>query len=585
MPDLNVEFDVPASMRDGATLRANILRPSELTASDASYPVILLRTPYDKNMSTTTSWLDSVRLARSGYIVVIQDVRGRFASDGEFGFMDSSAEANDGYDTVEWAARLPGANGKVGMAGSSYAGDVQWAAASQQPPHLRAIMPMVINDDPCNGRVWRNGAYELGSRTHWLVNTIAFNYTKRRLAGAPAAELQQAFAAIAAVGDGLPAAGFWSLPLGELAPLKELGIPLDVLKRGFDRAAFAPRAVRAFYRQVRVPAYNLGGWYDIFGQGTLNNFRYLRNDGSTPEARQSKLLVGPWTHWVQSNVVGDVDFGLRAGSGFVDLSFDMTALAQRWFDHWLKGIDTGITNEPPVKLFIMGANCWRSEQEWPLARTQYTPFYLHSAGRANTLLGDGVLSADAPAIEASDRYVYDPLNPVRTLGGAMMFSPTFGQGAKDQRPIEQRQDVLVYSSAPLQQDIEVTGPVTVALWAASDAADTDFVARLVDVHPDGFAQNLTDGIIRARYRNGDAEELLEPGKAYKFTIDLWSTANVFKRGHRIRLDVTSSNFPRWDRNPNTGHPFGADAMTRPAVQTILHDSEHPSQVILPVIPA
>jgi putative CocE/NonD family hydrolase len=259
----------------------------------------------------------------------------------------------------------------------------------------------------------------------------------------------------------------------------------------------------------------------------------------------------------------------------MNLQTDMTGLTQRWFDYWLKGIDNGVTQEPPVKLFVMGANIWRDEQAWPLARAQLTPFYLREGG---------VLTAQPPADEPPDRYTYDPADPTPTAGGSLLMSPMFGPGAKDQRSAEARADVLSYTSAPLEHDTEVTGPLLVRLWAASDAPDTDFVARLVDVYPDGFAQALADGIIRARYRNGDAPELLEPGRPYQFTINLWATANVFKAGHRIRLDIASASFPRWDRNPNTGAPFGSDARMRPARQTILHDAAHPSHIELPIIP-
>ena len=434
MSGLNVEFDVPATMRDGAVLRANIFRP----AGDEKHPVVLLRTPYGKNFVTTSPWLDAVRLARSGYMVIIQDVRGRFASEGEFGFMDSSGEARDGYDTVEWASQLPQASGAVGMAGSSYVGDVQWAAASLQPPHLKAIMPMVITDDPCNGRIWRGGAMELGSRAHWLVNTIALNQAQRRNASSSAAEQsaaeqKEAVEQIAAEVDALIAQGYWSLPLADFAPLARLGLPLDAIRRGYDQAHYHPLAVSHFYPQVTVPAFNVGGWYDLFGQGTINNYRLLRRQGRTPQARQNKLLIGPWAHVNQSNVVGDLDFGFRSTAGFMDLKTDMTSLAQRWFDYWLKGIDNGITGEPPIKLFIMGANRWRDEHEWPLERTRYTPYFLHSAGKANTLQGDGALATAQPGSELADRFTYDPEHPVPTLGGAILMNATYGPGVKDQR--------------------------------------------------------------------------------------------------------------------------------------------------------
>jgi hypothetical protein len=280
-----------------------------------------------------------------------------------------------------------------------------------------------------------------------------------------------------------------------------------------------------------------------------------------------------------------VYFGYGSSAALINLQIDFMSLQLRWFDRWLKGQDNGVDREAPVKLFVMGANVWRDEQEWPLSRAVPTPFYLHSSGQANSLDGDGSLSQKAPEDESADHFTYDPANPVPTLGGSLLMPATYRSGPRDQRPIEQREDVLVFTSAPLEQDLEVTGPVSVTLWASSSAPDTDFVARLVDVHPDGFARNLTDGIIRARYRNGlDVPELLTPGQAYQFTIDLWATSNVFLAGHRIRLDITSSNFPRWDRNLNTGNAIGVDAEGRRATQTILHTRQHPSYVLLPVVP-
>ncbi|MBO0796235.1 MAG: CocE/NonD family hydrolase, partial [Ktedonobacteraceae bacterium] len=329
------------------------------------------------------------------------------------------------------------------------------------------------------------------------------------------------------------------------------------------------------------------GWYDIFLKGTIANFKTMREHGSTLQARQSKLIIGPWTHGGVTNPIGEMNFGFASTAGFIDLKIDFISLQLRWFDHWLKGVENGIQDEPPIKLFVMGANVWRDEHEWPLARAVETRYYLHSEGHANTLNGDGTLSITSPQEEPSDQYHYDPNNPIITHGGALLMSPEYPAGPRDQRQTESREDVLVYSTPPLEEDVEVTGPVTVHLWANSSAPDTDFVARLVDVHPDGYAQNLTDGIIRARYRNfeqGEAPSLIEPGRAYEYEIDLWATSNLFKKGHRIRLDVTSSNFPRWDRNPNTGHDFGSDDEVQVAQQTILHDAEHPSYVVLPIIP-
>ncbi len=313
----------------------------------------------------------------------------------------------------------------------------------------------------------------------------------------------------------------------------------------------------------------------------------MRQHGSTPEARQSKLLIGPWTHGGFMNPIGELNFGFGASAAFINLQIDFLSLQLRWFDHFLKGAENGITDEAPIKLFVMGANVWRDEQEWPLARAVETHYYLHSNGHANSLRGDGLLSTETPATETPDQYAYDPAHPVMAHGGALLLSPEFRAGPLDQTATESREDVLVYTTPVLEQDVEVTGPISVHLWAVSSAPDTDFVARLVDVYPNGYAQNLTDGIIRARYRDfskGEKPTLIEPGKPYEYEIDLWATSNVFKQGHRIRLDITSSSFPRWDRNPNTGHDLGADAELAIAQQTILHDADHPSHVVLPIVP-
>jgi uncharacterized protein len=569
---ISVDFDVPAIMRDGVVLRANIFRP----ASEGPYPVALTRTPYGKDFASVTPFLDAVRLARAGYIVVIQDVRGRFRSEGEW--KPFANEAADGYDTVEWAARLPGSNGSVGMFGASYFGFTQWMAAKESPPSLKAIVPSITWADVRDGVFWRGGAFELGTHALWHIATIALDILLKRYQSAPPQELAGALARLVREIDRLSVAGYRALPLKDFEPLKAVGMEgaiNEIVEHADNAAYYAPFSIAEAYEQVRVPALNVGGWYDIFTQGTLQNFSALRSAGSTPAARQSKVLVGPWSHVNYTSTVGDVDFGFISSAAFINLQTDLTGLTQRWFDYWLKGIDNGVAQEPPVKIFVMGDNVWRDEQEWPLARARATPFYLHSGG---------ALSAEPPGDEPPDHYTYDPSDPTPTLGGNLLMHPRFGPGAKDQRATEARPDVLSYTSAALDGDTEVTGPLVARLWAASDAPDTDFVARLVDVHPDGFAQNLADGIVRARYRGGDAPELLEPGRPYEFTIDLWATANVFKAGHRIRIDIASASFPRWNRNPNTGAPFGSGTELRPARQTILHDAAHPSHIVLPVVP-
>jgi putative CocE/NonD family hydrolase len=582
---VSVDFDVPAKMRDGVVLRANVYRP----IGEGQWPVLLTRLPYGKDLPLGTSLMDPTQVARRGYVVIVQDTRGRSTSEGEWDPMRN--EILDGEDSVAWAAQLPYSNGDVGMYGISYFGFTQWAAAIQRPAALKAMIPVMTWNDPLNGVLFRGGALELGTGASWQL-MMGLDVLLRRYRGDPdPRKLGGALYMLTKEMDALAKQGYWSLPLKEFGPLKRNDVApvfFESMESPMDRKPADPLTILGRHEQVTVPTFNIGGWYDIFLQDTLENFRIMRTQGSTPEARQSKLLIGPWAHGVFTNPIGELDFGFASSAALIDLRIDFVSLQLRWFDTFLKGIDTGMLNEAPIKLFVMGANVWRDEQEWPLARAVEMRYYLHSQGHANTLHGDGELSTDVPEAEPTDAYVYDPDKPVITRGGALLMTPEFRPGPFDQSSVESREEVLVYSTPVLEQDIEVTGPVKVHLWAISSAPDTDFVARLVDVHPDGYAQNLTDGIIRARYRNFSQrgeEELIEPGKVYEYEIDLWATSNLFKQGHRIRLDVTSSNFPRWDRNPNTGHAFGEDSEVVVAQQTILHDAAHPSYMLLPLVPA
>lgn len=566
---ITVEFNVPARMRDGTILRANIYRP----AGEGRWPVLLTRLPYGKDFPLGSAALDPVQAARRGYVVIVQDTRGRAASDGDWvPFRD---EGDDGEATLAWAAALPCADGQVGMYGVSYFGFTQWAAAVRQPPALKAIVPGVTWADPFDGLFFRGGAVELGTVANWLLGMGLDTLFRRH--GQNPAELGPAVAALCRAMDALGPTGYWALPLGSFAPLRRpevAPILFEVLPAGLDRSqpAVAATSLLGRHTQVLAPSLNLGGWYDIFLKGTLDNFAAMHAQG-----KPAKVLIGPWSHVDQRNPVGEVNFGTGAQSGFIDLQMDVGSLQLRWFDHWLKGRDTGLLAEPPIKLFVMGANVWRDENEWPLARARNTAYYLRAEGR---------LSLEPPEAEAPDGYDYDPADPVPTRGGALLMTPEYRAGPFDQRPIEARLDVLVYRTAPLAQDVEVTGPISVRLWAVSSAPDTDFVARLTDIYPDGYALNLADGIVRARHRHaaqGEPAALIEPGRPYEFVIDLWATSNLFRAGHRIGLQVTSSCFPRWDRNPNTGHPLGADSELRVAHQTILHDHEHPSCVWLPIV--
>lgn len=571
-----VERNVEAAMRDGVILRANVYRPDV----PEKLPVLLQRTPYNKDASAADFALLS---AERGYAVVIQDTRGRWASDGEHYPMRDEFE--DGYDTVQWVAAQPWANGKVGMWGGSYVGWTQWAAALMRPPALKAIFPLVTFTDLYADLLHPGGAFALGVLASWSLAAGASMAILRK--DASAEEKARLTDELADALDGLAkGTTFRTLPISAM-PL----VSRTDLVRGYSDFVSHPRRdafwdrfdIRRRIGQIAVPAYHLGGWYDIFADGTVQNYVDMRRSAATEEARRGqKLIMGPWLHGPLNGLVGEVDFGYRAG----DVSVFHYGIMWRWFDYWLKGEANGIMDEPPVRIFVMGRNRWRDENEWPLARTVYTPCYLHSAGRANTLNGDGALSFEKPASEAPDQYQYDPRDPVPTRGGGLCcWAAALAAGAFDQRAIEAREDVLVYTSAFLERDLEVTGPISVRLWASSSAADTDFTAKLVDVYPCGYARNVADGIVRARFRRGTHEEHpLTPGAIEEYTLDLGPTSTVFLAGHRLRLEISSSNFPRFERNPNTWHDVASEQEMVVAKQTIYHDAQHPSHIVLPIIP-
>ncbi len=580
MPDsvsLKVETNLPATMRDGTTLYADVYRPE----GPGPFPTILQRTPYDKTAALASQMLDPMKAAKAGFALVIQDTRGRFTSGGEFYcFAD---DINDGYDTVEWAALQPWSNGKVGMIGASYVGATQWLCATTRPPHLVAIAPNVTASNYHDGWTYQGGAFELGFNVSWtlLQLTLANFKTHSGVKSIPQARQAELVGSV----NGMTEA-FMHLPLKDMPQLKG-GLAdyyFDWLEHPSYDDYWKKLSIEDQHSNITTPALNIGGWYDIFLRGTIRNYLGMRKNAATEEARNGqKLIIGPWQHSSRgASMAGSHYFGVAADA----MALGMDEIHLRWFQQWLKGEDTGILEEPPVKIFVMGDDVWRDENEWPLARAQATNYYLHSGGNANTLHGDGELSPVPPSGEAPDVFLYNPANPVPTRGGQLCCNPYFAtSGAFDQNEIEERSDVLVYSTPVLERDVEVTGPITVTLWAATSATDTDFTAKLVDVCEDGCARNLTDGIIRARYRESmSSPSLVEPGRAHCYTIDLLATSNVFKAGHRIRLEVSSSNFPRFDRNTNTGGVIAADTELKPAVQTILHDSEHPSHVTLPIVP-
>ena len=564
-----VEKDVMVQMRDGVALATDVYRPADAPP----LPAILQRLPYDKELSMIcNSAVELSRAVQAGYVCVVQDTRGRYRSEGSFDpFVD---DGRDGADTVAWVAAQSWCDGTVGMAGPSYVGATQWRAASEAPPALKAIAPSVTAADYHDGWTYQGGAFELGFNLHWTLLSLAVGELTRRV-GRGEASIDDLGALIGAVDDN--DALYERAPLTDMPPLRGIApYYFDWLAHPDYDDYWSAVAPRERWSEMTVPSLNIGGWYDLFLGGTIANYVGMKAHGATPEARRPRLVIGPWSHGLSGGQFNGRSYGFMANQ----LALDPTALHVRWFDRHLKGIDDGLDDEAPVRIFVMGVDEWREESDWPLPDTAFTPYYLRAGGE---------LSTEPPADEAPDAYRYDPRDPVPTCGGASFLPGLFigtNAGPRDQRAIDGRADVLTFATPPLPRDTEVTGPIELIVYAASSARDTDFTGKLVDVHPDGRAEHLTDGILRARYRDSVAKpELLEPGEVYELRIDLWATANVFKAGHRIRLDVSSSNFPRFDRNTNTGGTIaqeGEDAF-RVADNTVYHDAQRPSHVVLAVV--
>lgn len=567
--DILIQHDVPMKTRDGVTLYADIYRPK----SSDKFPVILMRTPYDKSVNWAVSPV--FKMVPRGYVVIIQDVRGRYTSGGEW--YPFRHEQADGFDSVEWAAALPYSNGKVGMIGASYVGATQMLAAIAQPPHLAAIAPNVTASNYHDGWTYQSGAFEQWFNQNW-TSQLAQN-TLQRLIGDNTNALLGA--------PTLPLANYPVFNFGQLPAEAQLTASIapyysDWLAHPDYDDYWKQWSIEENFSKIAVPMLQVGGWYDIFNAGTLRNYVGAKTHGATEAARTKQhLLIEIGGHAGFGRLIGDVDFGAHAVENvYTDVILD-------WYDFLFKGIQNEFATDKPVKLFVMGANEYRQEDDWPPPQAQNTKYFLHSAGKANSLRGDGSLSVSPPKAEPPDAYVYNPANPVPTVGGPLCCDAEHMEpGPRDQRSVENRDDVLVYSTGPLPRDLEVTGPVTATLFVKSSAVDTDFTAKLVDVAPDGFAQDLTEGILRMRYRNSpERATLMNPGQIYEVSVDLWATSNVFLRGHSLRLEISSSNSPRFDRNLNTGEEIKFARTFVSATNTILHDAQHPSALVLPVMPS
>jgi len=540
---------VRIAVRDGIELSANVFRPSE----PGRFPAILIRTPYGKGTALSVYYRSFVA---EGYAVVIEDVRGRHASEGEFEPL--TQEVADGEDTIAWVAYQPWSNRRVGMMGASYVGIVQWKAALSGSPYLKAIFPAVSGSDEYLDRFYSpGGALKLGHRLEWISENL-------KIPG-----YRADFARFIRY---LPLRG---------ADRAATGGTVDFFQEALDHptydAFWRSISTREHLDRVRAPVFSAGGWYDNFVESDLEAFRLMRAQG-----RVERLIIGPWAHNFSDTFDGVFSDGARV---------PLRPLQLQWFDYWLKRAAPnprgGPAAGPPLRIFVMGANRWRDEEEWPLRRAVPLRLYLAARHGANSVAGDGRLQ-DKPQRKASpDRFVYDPLDPVPTTGGAICCNPKLlPWGPVDQRNVEKRRDVLVYTSSPLKRPMEVTGPVRVVLNVSTSVPDTDFTAKLVDVFPDGRARNLCDGLLRLRYRESLARAAVSrPGQIYAIAIDAGVTSNEFGKGHRIRLEISSSNFPRFDRNPNTGRPIADERVLRQASQAVHHDRSMPSYLLLPTVPA
>lgn len=558
---------MPATMRDGCVLVADVYRPDDAER----HPVLVQRTPYDRTLAgNAASDIDPIKMAMAGYAVVVQDVRGRFDSEGEF--ITYENESADGLDTVEWAAGQDWSDGSVGMFGLSYMAQCCLLAASQQPAALKAVAILESPDSSTGGDRYRGGALSLGLLASWATQTIVPTGVLRAARTNPAR-----YAEIPAVIDDIDNLDehMRRLPLSPFPPIDDRGVDPT---RNFDRTveyAFHPPIPRFHPSDIRVPAMVIAGWNDVFLQPNIDLFTALREHGVTEDVRRlSRMIVGPWAHGAPTAVVGTTDYGFRASPMFLDLKEDFSGLHRRWFDARMRGRETGIDAEPPVRIFVMGINRWRDEQQWPPARATRQEWHLHARG--------GLAPATPPQADPSE-FRLDPDNPVPTVGGAILMTGKYARGPAEQGRVEAHPDVLLFTSEPRDAPLEVIGPLKLVAWVAAETPDTDVVVRLCDVHPDGRSFHLCDGILRLRFRDGLAQpRLLEPGEVYRVEVDLWSIAHVFLPGHRLRLQVRASDFPRYDRCPGTGQTSAEVDRALPQRNLLFHDPDRPSHLVLAV---
>ncbi len=569
---VSAQTNVPVPMRDGTILRADVYRP----AGAGRHPTLLQRIPYGKHSPRYRSmYLDPMRALDRGYAVVIQDVRGRHASDGEW--YPYVNEARDGYDTIDWLASRAWSDGSVGMFGISYHGATQWLAATEAHPALKAIVPGVTADSYYDSWTYLGGVFQLFWIGGWSASFALDDFGARASAFPEALDTLRKWRRD-------PHAIANHLPLSDVPAFRQVAeYYYDWLDHPTYDDYWKAVSPREKFDKITVPALNQGGWYDGFIRATLRCCEGMRERGATELARtQQHLVVGPWLHQpLPEPSAGSGYFGPSASGAAIDWH----GMQLAWFDRWLRDEDNGVDTDPSAYIFVMGANQWRKEEVWPPPDAETMTMFLRSGGRANTLNGDGCLSLDPPSAgEPPDHFLYNPANPVPTYGGAHLGgAPTvFEVGVQDQRAVEARGDVLVYTSDPLERDTEVTGHVALDLWAVTSASEADWTAKLVDVHPDSRALNVCDGILRASFRESlESPSPIQRGEAYLYHVDVGPTSMLFRKGHRIRLEVSSSNFPAYARC--TGRPHHLSADMSPATHTVLHDAERQSALRLPVV--
>lgn len=569
-----VDKNVEVPLRDGVRLRADVYRPS----GSGKYPVLLQRTPYNKELWPITALtLDPVRAAAAGFAVVIQDVRGRWASEGGT-FFPYRDELLDGHDSVAWAAAQPWSSGAVGCYGLSYMGGTSWLAAASGHPALKALSPTTAPHDFWRDHFWRGGAFNIGTLAMWALRAIG---PAALIRGRPSpadffpllVQLIDDIDDFAEILKAKPLAGFAPARPGDesFVPFFEEFLRHPVPDEWTDSLLMTNR-----HAAVTAPSLSIAGWHDLLLAADLQHYKAMREGAGSETARKhSRLVVGPWSHGMFQNVVGQLDFGFRANGLFLDLKEDLTRLQLRWFGHWLKDEPNSVEDEAPVKIFVQGINRWRDENDWPLARARNTRWFLNGNGNLSR-----ALEGDTP----SRAYVYDPEDPCPTAGGTLLLPPQYTPGPVEQAALLARRDVLSWTSAALETPLEITGPVKAVLYVTTSGRDTDFMVKLCDVCPDGRRYNVCDGVLRLSFRNGQTREPVQPGTLLRVEVDLWATSMVFQTGHCLAVLVTSSDFPRYDRNPNTFELAHEATRFEAVVQQVFCTVEQASHLVLPEIP-